>query len=157
MAQDIQIREATDEDREFVVELMQAALSPYYGGDHKAHAARIFSTHISGGIDRIGHFSSEQKMFILTVNGARAGMIHLVGKRQETYKISPLILAQQYRGKAGLGSRLLSFAEDYAVRNGARQIYCPVAEQNTSALQFFLRKGYLPAGRSASHYKEGIT
>lgn len=96
-------------------------------------------------------------MFILTVNGVRAGMIHLVGKRQETYKISPLILAQQYRGKAGLGSRLLSFAEDYAVRNGARQIYCTVAEENTSALQFFLRKGYLPAGRSASHYKEGIT
>lgn len=157
MVQDIQIREARDEDREFVVELMQAALSPYYGGDHKAHAARIFSTHISGGVDRIGHFSSEQKMFIHTVNGVRAGMIHLVGKRQETYKISPLILAQQYRGKAGLGSRLLSFAEDYAVRNGARQIYCTVAEENTSALQFFLRKGYLPAGRSASHYKEGIT
>lgn len=34
MVQDIQIREARDEDREFVVELMQAALSPYYGGDH---------------------------------------------------------------------------------------------------------------------------
>jgi len=136
---------------------MHAALLPYYGGDHKAHAARIFSTHISGGIDRIGHFSSEQRMFILTINEAPAGMIHLVGKRQGTYKISPLVLAQQYRGKAGLGSRLLSFAEDYAVRNGARQIDCTVAEENTSALQFFLRKGYLRAGRSASHYKEGIT
>jgi ASC-1-like (ASCH) protein len=36
-------------------------------------------------------------------------------------------------------------------------MYCTVAEQNTDALQFFLRKGYIPAGRSDSHYKPGIT
>lgn len=151
------IREAREEDFEFIMELMNVALSRYYGGDHEAHARRIFSTHISRGKDNLGYFSFEQKMFILTLDGVPAGMIHLVGKRQGTYKISPIIVAPQYRGRRGLGSILLEFAENYARTNNARQIYCTVAERNNGALQFFLRKGYIVAGRSDSHYKPGIT
>lgn len=93
----IVIREAVAEDFDFVVELMDSALSPYYGGDHKAHAKRIFKTHISGGDDQLGFFSIEQKMFVATVNDQPAGIIHVVGKRQSTYKISPLIVAQTFR------------------------------------------------------------
>ena len=43
----LEIREAQQCDFEFVTELMQNALEPYYGGDHRAHAKRIFTTHIS--------------------------------------------------------------------------------------------------------------
>jgi len=43
-----QIREARSEDFGSILHLMDTALSPYYGGDHKAHATRIFQTHISG-------------------------------------------------------------------------------------------------------------
>lgn len=153
----INIREAKKEDFDFVVELMHEALEPYYGGDHRAHAQRIFHTHISGGKDQLGFFSFEQKMFIITVDGNPAGMIHLVGKRQGTYKISPIILATQYRGKLGLGKRLLEFAENYANNKCARQIYCTVAEQNKSAFEFFIRNGYITCGRSDSHYRAGIT
>jgi ASC-1-like (ASCH) protein/GNAT superfamily N-acetyltransferase len=153
----INIREARKEDYNFVIELMDTALGPYYGGDHQAHGNRIFSTHISGGKDQIGHFSFEQKMFILTLNDVPIGMIHLVGKRQGTYKISPIILSPSYRGKSGFGTMLLEFAEKYARENNARQIYCTVAEQNDLALQFFIRQGYVVAGRSDSHYKLGIT
>lgn len=82
----IKIREASSEDFEFVTELMDSALGPYYGGDHRAHARRIFSNHISGGRDNLGYFSFEQKIFIITVKDIPAGLIHLVGKRQGTYK-----------------------------------------------------------------------
>lgn len=153
----INIREAKKEDFDFVVELMHKALEPYYGGDHRTHAQRIFHTHISGGKDQLGFFSFEQKMFIITVEGSPAGMIHLVGKRQGTYKISPIIVVPQYRGKLGLGKRLLEFAENYARNKGARQIYCTVAEQNKSAFEFFIRNGYITCGRSESHYRTGIT
>ena len=34
----VSIREARQGDFRFVVDLMMTALSPYYGGDHKAHA-----------------------------------------------------------------------------------------------------------------------
>lgn len=153
----INIREAKKEDFYFVTELMHEALEPYYGGDHKAHARRIFSTHISGGKDQIGHFSYEQKMFIITLDDVPAGMIHIVGKRQGTYKISPIIVVPEYQGKYGLGKILLEFVENYAKNKGARQIYCTVARENNIALQFFIRNGYIIAGQSDSHYKLGIT
>jgi ASC-1-like (ASCH) protein len=52
---------------------------------------------------------------------------------------------------------LLQHAEEYAKDKGARQLYCTVAEQNPLALQFFIRNGFNIAGRSDSHYMEGIT
>src|ERR1035437_4357673 len=157
MSSQTTIREAGSEDFQFVVDLMNNALAPFYGGDHTAHAERIFHTHVSGGIDKIGFFSHEQKMFIAEKDGERAGMIHVVGKRQGTYKISPLIVAEKFRSKSGVGTDLLDFAESYARGQGARQIYCTVALQNSAAFRFFLRKGYTVAGRSDSHYKPGIT
>ncbi len=151
------IREAVEDDFDFVVRLMVEALDPYYGGDHVEHAKRIFSTHVSGGKDRLGFFSREQRMFIATLGNAPVGMVHVVGKRQQTYKISPLIVNPAFQGKHGIGSRLLKHAEDYARTNGARQMYCTVAEQNASAAGFFRKNGYTVAGRSDSHYKLGMT
>lgn len=151
------VREAESGDFDFVVNLMETYLAPYYGGDHRAHAERIFSTHMAGGKDKIGHFSTEQKMFLITVDCKRAGMLHLVGKRQGNFKISPIIISIEYRAKYGLGSTLLKFAEEYARKNHARQVYCTVAEENRSALQFFKKYGYVVAGRSESQYKVGIT
>ena len=119
---DMLIREARADDFEWVKSLMQNALEPYYGGDHRAHAKRIFDAHIAGGFDHIGFFSFEQKMFVAEVNKERAAMIHMVGKRQATYKISPLIVDLKFQGKAGLGSKLLEYAEDYARNHEARQL-----------------------------------
>ncbi|MFA6551844.1 MAG: GNAT family N-acetyltransferase, partial [Patescibacteria group bacterium] len=157
MKTSVQIREAIENDRSFVCNLMEEALQPYYGGDHLAHATRIFNTHIAGGRDNVGHFSFEQKMFILEDDGTPAGMVNIVGKKQGTYKISPIIIAPAAQGKKGFGSMLLTYAETYARKQGARQMYCTVAKKNVSALQFFLRKGYIIAGKSESHYMEGVT
>ncbi|MCK6462737.1 MAG: GNAT family N-acetyltransferase [Candidatus Pacebacteria bacterium] len=151
------IREARNEDFKWIENLMQNALEPYYGGDHRSHARRIFDAHIAGGIDSLGFFSFEQRMFIAEVSGKRAGMIHLVGKRQSTYKISPLIVAPEFQNRFGVGSLLLEYVENYARQHQARQLYCTVAEQNIVALQFFLRNGFIKAGSSDSHYKTGVT
>lgn len=130
--QRVLIREARDGDFDWVADLMHNALEPYYGGDHRAHARRIFEAHVMGGYDRVGFFSFEQRMFVIEVNGLRAGIIHLVGKRQLTYKISPLVVAPEFRGQLGLGSRLLEHAETYARTQSARQLYCTVAEKKYS-------------------------
>ncbi|KKR21150.1 MAG: GCN5-related N-acetyltransferase [Parcubacteria group bacterium GW2011_GWE2_39_37] len=153
----IVIREAGSGDYEFVANLMHNALEPYYGGDHRAHAKRIFDAHLDGGHDKVGFFSFEQLMFIMEVDNVKAGMIHLVGKRQSTYKISPLIVAPEFQGHFGLGSRLLEHAEKYVRDQNARQLYCTVAEKNISAMQFFARKDFIRAGTSESHYKYGVT
>ena len=153
---DIVIRDAQIGDFEWIAHLMHNALDPYYGGDHYAHAKRIFDAHIAGGGDHVGFFSFEQKMFIIEVSGKLAGVLHIVGKRQSTYKISPLIIDVEFQGQFRLGSRLLEYAEEYACKHQARQIYCTVAERNIATMQFFLQKGYIRAGRSESHYKCGV-
>lgn len=161
LEQQVTVREAIEADRKFVVSLMDSALRPYYGGDHVAHAERIFDTHIAGGQDRLGFFSTEQRMFIATLgdtdDASQLGMLHIVGKRQGTFKISPLIVHGNVRGRLHVGSTLLSFAEDYAKQQQARQLYCTVARDNRQALQFFVRNGFVIAGSSASHYKPNIT
>ena len=74
MGNNLIIREAGENDFDFVVSLMCKSLSPYYGGDHKRHAERIFKTHISGGKDHIGFFSLLQKMFVAEKDGNTLGL-----------------------------------------------------------------------------------
>ena len=153
---DVTIRSAAADDFEWVADLMVRALSPFYDGDHRAHAQRIFDTHMKGGIDHVGHFSAGQYMFIAEQSGQPVGLIHVVEKKQETVKISPLIVSTHYRGKLGIGSMLLKHAVDFARNLGARQLYCTVASPNQKALQFFLRKGFRITGTAKDHYKHGV-
>lgn len=150
------IRSAVDGDFDWVADIMERALSPFYGGDHRAHARRIFETHIQGGIDYVGHFSAGQHMFIAEVDAQPVGIIHVVEKKQATVKISPLIVSPDYRGKLGIGSKLLEHAEKFAQDFGARQIYCTVASPNQKALGFFLKKGFRITGTAKNHYKQGV-
>ena len=152
----VDIRKAKTGDVDFVSHLMTEVLEPFYDGDHQAHAQRIFTTHINNNVDSVGQFSLGQYMFIAEVDYHPAGMIHLVVKKQGTVKISPLIVAPEYRGKFGIGSKLLRHAEDFARKHHARQLYCTVAAQNQATFKFLLRKGFHLAGRAQDHYKPGI-
>lgn len=152
----ITVREATASDADFVASIMTEALSPYYGGDHVAHSERILRAHLESGADKLGFFSTEQKMFIVEKSGKPVGMLHLVGKRQGTYKISPLILSSASRGY-GIGPKLLAHAINYAEAHDARQLYCTVAVENKRAFQFFSQNGFICSGLSSDHYKSGVT
>ena len=152
----VAIRKAKTGDFDFVFRLMTEVLEPFYDGDHQAHARRIFTAHINGNVDSVGQFSLGQYIFIAEVNHHPAGMIHLVVKKQGTVKISPLIVAPEYRGQFGTGGKLLRHAEDFARKHHARQLYCTVAAQNQDTLKFLLRKGFHLAGKAQDHYKPGI-
>ena len=45
---DIIVRPARADDFSFVSDLMIQALTPFYDGDRRAYAQRIFDTHIAG-------------------------------------------------------------------------------------------------------------
>ena len=152
----VNIRKAKAGDVDFVSRLMTETLGPFYNGDHRAHARRIFTAHINNNVDSVGQFSLLQYIFIAEVNHHPAGMIHLVVKKQGTVKISPLIVAPEYRGQFGIGSKLLRHAEDFARKHHARQLYCTVATQNQDTLKFLLRKGFHLAGKAQDHYKPDI-
>ncbi|MEY4723750.1 MAG: hypothetical protein RLZZ324_1263 [Candidatus Parcubacteria bacterium] len=151
----VHIRQAEQGDEHWVTDMMERVLQPFYDGNHRTHAQRIFAAHLAGGQDTLGFFSHEQRMFVAEVGGVPAGIIHVVGKRQQTYKISPLMVLEQFRGTRGIGKALLAHAETYAVSHRARQLYCTVAAGNRLAMQFFLRHGFVVAGSSENHYKHG--
>lgn len=152
----VKVRPAQLADWEFVVGQMTSTLADFYGGDHASHAKRIFETHIAGGQDRIGFFSQQQKMFIAELAGKPIGMIHLVLKRQSTCKISPLIVDKESRKVKGVGTALLKSAIDFAGSADCRQIYCTVSKKNEDALRFFLRHGFIIAGKSKNQYMDGV-
>ena len=132
----VEIREAVASDVVCISDLMEDALGPFYGGDHRAHAARICRTHLAGGDDKLGFFSLKQKMYVACDGNKILGIIHLVLKRQQTLKISPLIVAPVAR-RCGVGKKLLTHAEDFARLNNCRQIYCTIADKNDEAKRFF--------------------
>jgi ASC-1-like (ASCH) protein/GNAT superfamily N-acetyltransferase len=148
---------ATGADDLYLEMAFEQALSPFYDGDHLAHARRVLRTHLSGGQDNRGLLSTRQLLLILWEGEERRGILNLVFKRQSTCKISPLILFPPDRGGRGLGGILLGAAEDEARKAGARNLYCTVARANQGALDFFLEHGFVECGDAPEQYKIGGT
>jgi ASC-1-like (ASCH) protein len=141
----------------YIVIAFERCLSPYYGGDHTAHAHRLIQTHLAGGTDPRGLLSTRQLLLVLEEGGHRRGLLNLVYKRQATCKISPLILFPEYHRHRGLGAALVRIAEQEAAKVGARQLYCTVAQSNRVALKFFIDLGFILCGEAHEQYKEGET
>ncbi|SHF88193.1 GNAT family N-acetyltransferase [Streptoalloteichus hindustanus] len=150
------VRPVTEADRQFVRALFAESLPAHYSGDHLAHADRVLDAHLAGGVDRYGHFSLRQRMFVLADARECYGVVHLVCKRQRTVKISPLLVSPSYRGRLLGGYALLAKAEEYARATGARQLYCTVSETNPATLRFMRLNGFVVAGSAFEQYKPGV-
>lgn len=154
---DVRIRPARESDRAYLRRAFDDELGPFYGGDHRAHADRLLNTQLSGGIDRRGTLSVRQMLFVLCQDQCQVGVLNLVFKKQDTCKISPLILYPDDHRDHGLGAFLLRVAENVARDHGAREIYCTVAERNHHALSFFRQSGFVTCGHARDQYKRGST
>jgi ASC-1-like (ASCH) protein/GNAT superfamily N-acetyltransferase len=151
------VKQATAQDRGYLIEAFTQALAPYYDGDHLIHAERVLHTHLSGGEDTRGLLSMRQLLLVLWEGAERRGILNLVFKLQSTCKISPLILSPAERNRRGLGAILMRAAEEEARKAGARHLYCTVAKGNHSALTFFLELGFVKCGNAPEQYKTGQT
>ena len=149
------VRPARSIDFDWVADLMHQTLSPYCDGDHRAYAWRIFESQSVAGFDHVECFSSGQMMLVAEVDRRRAGLVYVVGKKQSTVKIGQLIVLPEYRS-GGVGSALLAKAEEYALEQGARQIFCTVASPDTSTLDFFLCNGFRITGTARDHRKRNV-
>jgi len=149
------IRSVTLGDLPVIAEMMHAALDPFYGGDHRAHAKRIVETAASGETDRKGHFSAAQVMYVAEEDGQIIGILNFVVKHQGTLKISPLIVKEEARGK-GVSRLLLQKVDEYARHHRVRQIYCTVSATNKVALDYFVSHGFVRAGMACGHYRPDL-
>jgi ribosomal protein S18 acetylase RimI-like enzyme len=63
-------------------------------------------------------------------------------------RIEQLVVAVTDEGR-GVGNRLLDWVEGYGVSQGLERVQIAVEEGNRTALDFYIRRGYLPAGGKA--------
>lgn len=123
-----------------VLDLVVDALNPHYGGDHVAHFNRLVEAYLNDNVDERGYNSTRQVGLVASCarTGGVIGFLNYVVKRQNTVKISPLIVHPKAR-RRGVGRSLLAYLEktlsdaDIAVRN----IYCTIDKSNRSAVNFF--------------------
>jgi [ribosomal protein S18]-alanine N-acetyltransferase len=57
----------------------------------------------------------------------------------------------------GVGSRLLSAAEDAARKRSAARLRLEVRADNPAAIRFYERRGYEQVGQRAGYYEDGMT
>ena len=86
-------------------------------------------------------------VFIATASGAPVGMVAVVdGDAADERSLVALWVAPEHRG-SGVGSALVSHVEDWARRDGARQLTLWVAHGNEEARRLYRRHGFRDTGR----------
>ncbi|VBA61984.1 GNAT family N-acetyltransferase [Mycobacterium attenuatum] len=141
-----------------VLALFVDALNPYYGGDHVAHFNRLVEAYLNDNVDERGYNSTRQVGLVASCprSGGVIGFLNYAVKRQNTVKLSPLIVHPEAR-RRGVGRRLLAYMDrmlsdaDITVRN----IYCTIDKHNRPAVNFFTRQGYRVVGSSRDQYLKG--
>ncbi|WP_188113039.1 GNAT family N-acetyltransferase [Mycobacterium simiae] len=141
-----------------VLALFVDALNDHYGGDHVAHFNRLMEAYLNNNVDERGYNSTRQVGLVATCarTGRVVGFLNYAVKRQNTIKISPLIVDPTVR-KRGVGSRLLAYMHkalsdaDVTVRN----IYCTIDKHNRAAVSFFTCRGFRVVGSSRDQYLKG--
>ena len=94
--------------------------------------------------DAIG--SELTHVFVATVGSEVCGLVilHFAPKPWgRSCEVETLVVAERWRGR-GLGQRLMSWAEDFASRHGARGMRVEVLDNNSSGRSFYEDLGYQP-------------
>ncbi len=90
------------------------------------------------------------------VVGALSGIQMDSGKRPETSHILliGLHMIQEYRGK-GIGSKMLSFAVDWATKRGFKKLEADIFTTNRRSLHLFERAGFVEEGTRQKRIRIG--
>jgi len=80
-------------------------------------------------------------------------LIRRGGRSARLYSIA---VAKEEAGR-GIGARLVVAAEGAAQARGARRLHLEVRADNPSAVSFYERLGYEPAGQRPGYYGDGMT
>ena len=71
-------------------------------------------------------------------------------------RLYSIAVARDEAGR-GVGSRLLAAAEEAAIERGVRRLHLEVRADNSTAVSFYERLGYKPAGQRPGYYEDGMT
>jgi ribosomal-protein-alanine N-acetyltransferase len=96
-------------------------------------------------------------MLVATRSGQPIGYAVLLTRRgSQSARLYSIAVAGEEAGH-GIGSRLVAAAEEAAVKRGARRLHLEVRADNSTAVRFYERLGYKPAGQRPCYYEDGMT
>jgi [ribosomal protein S18]-alanine N-acetyltransferase len=137
----LEISAATEEEREWAARLM-AGTDPWIRLGRDLKRCRAVCN------DR------DDLLYIAHLNGEACGLLLM---RRRGVAGAPYIVSLAVRGDlrgAGVGSRMLEFAEDF-FRGESRNIFICVSSFNARARELYLRLGYLVVGEFKDYIVEG--
>jgi ribosomal protein S18 acetylase RimI-like enzyme len=82
--------------------------------------------------------------------------VFLTRRGGQSARLYSIAVAQGEAGR-GIGSRLLAAVEEAAIKRGARRLHLEVRADNSTAVSFYERLGYKPAGERPGYYEDGMT
>jgi ribosomal-protein-alanine N-acetyltransferase len=91
-----------------------------------------------------------------TSDGTVGYAVVLVRRGSQRARLYSIAVTSKAAG-GGIGSRLLSAAEDAARRRGADRLHLEVRAGNTKAVGLYERAGYRPVGQRLDYYEDGAT
>jgi GNAT superfamily N-acetyltransferase len=83
-------------------------------------------------------------VFVAELEGHAAGYV-AVERAGEALRIEQLFVSPAHEGE-GVGRQLLEYAEGYAISVGARVLEVVAEADNRRAVEFYRRRGFVPAG-----------
>jgi GNAT superfamily N-acetyltransferase len=83
-----------------------------------------------------------ETVFVAEVHGSAAGYVALAGA-EDRVRVDQLFVSPEHEGE-GVGTRLLEYAEGFAIHERARALQVVVSEDDRRALQFYRGRGFVP-------------
>lgn len=84
----------------------------------------------------------KKEVYLVKINNSVVGnFIVTYNENENVIYLGKLAIAPQYSGK-GIGSKCLSYVEEYAKRKNAKSINLDVYEKSVSAIRFYKKNGY---------------
>ncbi len=149
---------------------MEREIRPYQLGDYDklktwlSELGRFYDGHESGRFvdqlvnkeyeDELGYFTTAKEVYIATEGGKELGSIVLNYKRGGSVKVGPFVVDPEARGR-GIGTQLLTFAEQRAREKGRRKIYATTSHLNEPVNRVFSKCGFQAEAHFPDQYKKG--
>jgi len=149
---------------------MEREIRPYQLGDYEklktwlSELGRFYDGHESGRFvdqlvnkeheDELGYFTTAKEVYIAAEGGKELGSIVLNYKRGGSVKVGPFVVDPEARDR-GIGTQLLSFAEQRAVEKGRRKIYATTSHLNEPVNRVFSKCGFQIEAQFPDQYRKG--
>lgn len=135
MPEGLRIRQATDEDMEWILDLHRRVYRDEQGWDQR------FMDIVEAIVADLGKGGDSERCWVARVGGHRVGCVLLARVDRATAKLRILLVEPQARGR-GVGTALVAVCLDFARSSGYRRVVLGTDSNLLAARRIYRRAGF---------------